>query len=445
MRKKSEVHHDGNEKPQGSLSRWKNRKDRNNQKSSSTKGKRFFSNFFKSRTHSATAEKEEKIYEQQEIILVPIENEPAKSPVYEKEREKGKEKESLKQDMLSVRLNSLVKGIEEWRRTLVYEENMEESNNGKINKLTKFPWHTSQSILTLHGLLWIVPQLTQQKEQIKLLRFICDELLEPVFQQYIDKIQSEVEEEQARQLCNYLRKCIEKVMSTTMFEGYPSLLNPSFNEFSDAFLTKSILFRKEDLEIRFRSQLQVQPLRFTQASAFYPPFDRILPFICSELNIKEYEGYLNMLAEKTTLSATLQHQNQLKISELASDLEHSKAPKNYVSLASFLPSNKVFRKAFFLKLAEHLSPNLNSNYPKFTSDEHDIFIRANSLLAKSLQQKIEIFNQEHKKLKLTMETSPDSNFLKAMSTKLAGLLAADLMDEQFIEPIPRPISNRFLI
>lgn len=445
MREKNEVHSQGKEKSQGSW--WKGKKKSGSKQEVSRERKRLFSSFFKSSSNLTSTSKQEEYQQMPDSSLSSEISMVSESSTHDKG--KGKEKESnlfpVKKNALSIHLDSLIKidkHVELWRKTLVYET-IVDNNDVKIKELKKYPWHTNASLLTLHNSYWLKSQLVLQKQQIQLIRILCEELLEPIFQQYMLTVDNELEQEQAQQLCNYLRRCIEQVMSNNLFEE-SSLLNPSFHENKGQFFANSIVFSDEQLEMMVRAKFQVQPLRFTEAQAFYPPFDIILPFICSKLDIIQYHYHLNELIEKTFQVGMLHRQNQQKISALRLDLEKGMAPENYVNLRSLLPPNKQFQQAVLSKLVEHLHSHMTPNHPRCTGEERDLFIPIDSLLLQSLTNKISAFVREHKKLQPATETlSP--RFIEAMSTNLVKQLAVELLADQFVEPASKPLSHNFAL
>ncbi|MCL9682653.1 hypothetical protein [Legionella maioricensis] len=439
MREKKEARSNGKEKTQGSVIKTGSRL----KLASERKG--FFSRFFKSQVNPTSTLKREEYEQELESSL------PTISPVMESalgDKKNGKEKEiplfSASKNKLSVHLDSLIKidkHIELWKKTLVYEV-IDGNSDAKINQLQKYPWHTGASLLTLQTSRWLTSQHELQKQQIQSLRIIYDELLEPVFQQYLLSVESEMEQDQAQQFCNYLRRCIEQIMSNTLFEENPPLLHSSFKDNKGQLFTDGIVFSDEHLEQIVRAKVQVQPLRFTEAQAFCPPFDVILPFICSKLDSDQYHYHLNELMDKTVSTGMVYRYNQERVSALRLDLEKGIAPENYTSLSSLLPPNKQFQQAVITKLVGYLHAHMTPNHPRCIGEESDLFIPLNGLLIQSLTRKISAFVKEHKKLQPGTETL-SSRFIEAMSTNLVKQLAAELLSEQFIEPTSRPLSHNF--
>ncbi|WP_040536262.1 hypothetical protein [Legionella drancourtii] len=337
-------------------------------------------------------------------------------------------KKSSPQAKLSLQLDKLIsidKHPELWRKTLVYEV-MEESINAKIEQLSQYPWHTSKTLLELHNSRWLEPQHAAQKQQVHSLKTLCNDLLEPAFQHYLH---NEYEREQAEELCAHLRTCIEQVMSNTLSDEYAPILSNAV-EFSD-------------IELYRRATKQVRPLRFTEAKAFHPPFDVILPFICTNMDSSKYNAQLDTLVEKTIAAGILYRQTQKQATALRLDLEEGKAPEGYVSLRASLPQNNRFRNKIIEKLAAHLHTERNPNYPKCMNEEADFFIPKNSFLLASLTKQIADFKQEHKKLHSAKNGSLSSRFIETMSTNLARQLKDTLLSEKYIEHEPHPLRHNF--
>ena len=378
-------------------------------------------------------------------------NSPTVNPLLEaKQNDKGKElasarfsrKSASASAKLSLQLDQLIsldKQPELWRKTLVYEV-MGASNKAKIKELSEYPWHTSKSLLSLLNSRWLEPQHEVQKQQVHLLKTLCNELLEPIFQDYL---QHAYAREQAEEFGAYLRSCIEQVMTNTLFDEFPPLLNPLVHQYSPHILSNAVEFSDKQFELQLRATMQVRPLRFTEAKAFHPPFDVILPFMCTHIESNQYNALLNELVEQTVLAGSLYRQAQKKTTALRLNLEQGKAPEGYVRLRDILPPNTHFRDEIIEKLATHLHAEMNPNYPKCMNEEVDFFIPQNSVLLASLMEQITDFKQEHKKLQSAKNGSLSTRFVETMSTNLAKQLKDSLLAEKYIEHPPYPLRHNF--
>lgn len=319
-----------------------------------------------------------------------------------------------------------------WRKTLVFKI-MADRNAERCEEFKKYLWYTRQSLQSMLSLGWQIPLQEIQKQEIELLEQIYKDYLDPVFAQYLNTITSEEEQEQALEFCAYLRQVAQAIMSNTLFDELPPLLNPAALELLKK-LYPTVGFNEEQLEQRMREQLHIQPLRFSEVSEVHPSLKSIFQFFCDKLDMKKYNDLLSQLMDLTNLAALHFRISSSKTSTLRLEMENRRAPAKYRCLSAVFKQNEQLADATIKKLAKLIhdaqtkDKSLLALTPRCSEDEPDFYFPEGSYLLDTLAREIKDFLEEYKKLK-----KDKACFIGIMSTSLAGQLQDAIMQERYSE------------
>ncbi|KTD27105.1 hypothetical protein [Legionella maceachernii] len=324
----------------------------------------------------------------------------------------------------SIALDSLIsleKNPELWRATLVYEI-IGEQNDEAIQTRRNFHWQTAQSLLTLENTQLQVELYQIKRDQILLLREIF-KILDLGYQNYLNETDDKFK--QAKNLQQYLRSCVETIISNSLFDSNSQIVESIENEqLQRCFESMKFI---GDMEFRLRAVVQLQPLRFHRAIKFNDPsLDKILPFLCPLQQVVEYENLIAQLEEKTTQAGYHYQKIQEHMKNLRLALDAGRIPSEYISLRSMLPSNEAFRTVLMRLLITKLFEKPSAKCPKCTTVEADLFIPKDSALHLALTDKVAAFSKLYKKI----HESSSSRLLESAAKNLSRELESELTHER---------------
>lgn len=326
-----------------------------------------FSNFF---------QRKPRVSSHESIVLTPYEQvkdiETPQSVIAE-----APEKPKRVLNNLSIQLDDLIneqRDPGQYRRTL-HPEKMSEKSFNHTEHLKGYIWHTAYSC---HSLLISKASLKLNKKQliqIDLVRKICNEILEPVFKQYLkipkntpEHCLNEMEEiseeylnekndifEQAELFVNYMRDNVDAVMRNDILGEYPLLSQKlSYQDrkiYTPNLFTDQPLKDADNNEQMSRACAKVDRWKFHEKSCI-DAYSVIFSYFTDTIDIHNYNTQLQNLIQ-ATYKVQLALQNVASISKnVQSILKAKGAPKGFITLSSQLHIPELAQKAVIKKLTE---------------------------------------------------------------------------------------------
>lgn len=351
------------------------------------------------------------------------------SPRRKSDRNDGKvesDAENKKPDLSytnsSVRLFSLINeevNAELYRSTLAWKQ-LANKNLIKIKELMNFPWYTAQSLLTLFDTQLRQQLIEIQLEQINLLHQLCDDILDPAFQQYLRQTKDEAK--QAAALCTHLRDCIAVVMHNDLSAQYPPLAALHFRE--------GIIERMFQEKCEKLAALQVQCWHILDEVEFDKKLNVIFPYLCSHINKSEYNSILAKLLEATIKVGTSSYQLMQNITAIGIGLENRKVPEGYIALSECLNMDELSQTAVIKNLALAFNDEgLSNHFPRCFANEADFyFLEESSLLARIKDLVPKQPESSEKEVESILPSYPES-FTTELASELIHVLLPSKQEE----------------
>jgi len=342
----------------------------------------------------------------------------------------------------SVKLRSLIKKDSELYRKTILWERMAEPNHKKIVQLESYPWHTGQNLIMLLDAKLREKLIEKQLIQIDVLGQLCDDILEPAFQQYLTEIKYEAK--QAESFCNYLRQSIETTMDTNLLTGYPLLTEQLKYGHRKKVMPEEQLFTVEDKEklddeeVGFRAKFHLNCWQLVKAGKS-KQLNIIIPYITAviaEMASGEYVSILEQLLVATAEVNILSRKLDLNTKAIALDLEQRHPPQGYIGLSTHLSLDPVSRVEIIQKLAKFFHSERRDNLPECSSEEVDFFFAEGSSSLALVQTAIVDFMRQNIKLCKVDDGSISPRNRDSFTNRLVNELKVVLAPEQ-LETTPR--------
>lgn len=359
--------------------------------------------------------------EKDQVIQEPVERE-----------EKAVEQTKSMPSALSLKLDVLIDPArfpELYGRT-IHWPNTIKNNEKKIKAFCDYVILTPESTLQFIGTLFLNKIEKMQLKKIKRLKELYDEILDPLFQEYL-KETSDVDL-QAQRFCNYMRDRIDAAMFTSLVQKFPLLQDNMNYKDKRLFQPEEVQFigvdsRLLELQLAVRAIFQLQGLKFHEYMIpAYTNNDNsiasVLAFIIERIDKERVKLLYDNIYKKTLAIAQedWKYQQDIKAYEL---MVTKGVVPGFVSLSKLMPFVKTpitlaTKKAviqglrdclkneiseFDSKTRSNKSPcvtqiNPHLIFPTITDSENEFYFRKESPFVKLIKEKINTVMNKNLKL-----------------------------------------------
>ena len=333
------------------------------------------------------------------------------------------------------------KCVEIYRHTIHAPETVEK-NKEKLNQFKNYPIHTKASLTTIVSLMAQIKLEEIALKQIELLNNICNDILEPVFINYLKE-----EGSQAEAMCEYIKQAIIAATDLRPIKEYPlfakqlTLKDKKFY-LAEAFrLSQNVIEKEYFEEITLRTKTQLRRWRFIEGERDDAPFNQVFPYFRENIELIKYKTQIEALHEITT-KLFIESENAGRCSHEVQDLlEVEATPKGFITFSSQLPLDKQTQQTIIEKLGNHFNTmqveNAKKDSPRREEEspvnfppcykETEFYFMAGSPVLSTIQQIVSDFIKENKKLYKVEEGVNTPRNREDFATRLVNMLKDELL------------------